>query len=350
MLEPAHRDPALLNCTRANRLVARWPTALGEHYRPGPNCYDVLMPQLRFICSLLLVACGGAAGSTDAALDASPQDSSVDDAPRSADATPDSPPTVECGERSAEGFFVLSHFEIGREDPPGAAPGFDLDGLVSDGESVSGCMQPDYLSPDGTPGIDNQFSILVNSDTTIGPRLEAGEFLLLVEVSTGADSFQHVDLYQGLVPEGGALERDDDGRVSAGQTFDVDSESVDPAGDAWLSLGWCGGSGGPVNLVVPLEQGVRFEITLRDSVMAFDVVDDALVRGVLGGSIDIEEMVAVVVLAGGDALPVDLVRSTLLSVADLEPDSEGACQSLSAAFEFSGVAAVRGAVTRASER
>ena len=88
-------------------------------------------------------------------------------------------------------FYVLNTLDIAGEVMGAAntAPGFNLDGIVSDGSDPEGCNIPDYMSPEGEEGIDRSRRPSPdpqrNHDTRHHRRqINDGSLLVLVEVRT----------------------------------------------------------------------------------------------------------------------------------------------------------------------
>lgn len=164
-----------------------------------------------------------------------------------------------------EGNYFMAASSVGLALPMAGmvSPGFDLDNTVSDGtDDAADCDTADYMTASGEMGIDNAFGEVLNdllSTPTIanmiiplvqeyfpGRNFEddpfvpedinvlvqnfiaTGEQIVIFEVK-GADSTEDsdvvVNLLFGQLPEGATIMVGADGKLTAGQTFDVDSDS-----------------------------------------------------------------------------------------------------------------------------
>ena len=88
---------------------------------------------------------------------------------------------------------VLDQLAFTREVTPGVAPGFDLDARQSDARDAASCFKPDYMSPEGVPGIDNQLAGLV-------PLLDAFGLGAVEGCGVGAGDGRSDGAGVGLVP------------------------------------------------------------------------------------------------------------------------------------------------------
>lgn len=303
----------------------------------------------------LMAACCSGSHAHDAPSDASADSEAFTDA--TPDATPpDVPPPVGECTPFPQGFYVVSELRVGRVASDGTAPGLDLDGVVSDSTSAEGCFQPDFTSPRGVEGVDNQFARLVpvldsalgeTLDSTIADDIASGGLVLLIEYGAGASTSPQLALYLGRVPGGRAPELDATGHLVAGQTFDITPLSVEADGTAVLVVPGASTrgstlSGGPVDLQLtfPTGDGGHIRLPIRDGVVLYDVVGDceAATHGLIAGHLDIDDLVA------DGAPPASSVRWQFEGVADLNPNDEGLCQAISIAMQFETVPAVRGVV------
>jgi len=141
----------------------------------------------------------------------------------------------------------------------------------------------------------------------------------------------------------------DGGMIASGQTFNLDPATVDAGGNPMISVpaSTMGGalSAGPVDipLAFPLDETTTLTLNIRNASVTADVTAGALANGIIGGELIIDELITTVMAIGGD-LPIEVIQSTLESVADLSPDMDGVCQSLSVGIEFGAVDAVKGDV------
>ena len=183
-------------------------------------------------------------------------------------------------------------------------------------------------------------------------NVASGLILLMLEVR-GVDDFTNddrveVDVLFGVLPSGVTMPMlEGDGGFVPGQTFDVDSRSLlDDRMTARVSLpgmiidGRVHAGPGGLNLTVPFGADT-ITLQLNRVEARFDITEDTLSNGVIGGSLDVEDTAAE--LGGVGGFDEDLVRLVLRGAADL--DREGAfCTAASIGLVFEGVDTVRGEI------
>ncbi|MBI2373032.1 MAG: hypothetical protein HYV07_03435 [Deltaproteobacteria bacterium] len=242
----------------------------------------------------------------------------------------------------------------------GKSAGFDLDGWSSVKGDPRGCRQQDFESPDGRPGIDNQFSAVVPLLDLAGEgalqafiqnAIDEGRLLILPEISRRGRTVT-LTLRRGEdVPLLGT-----DGKLLEDQTL-----ALDPLGATFgtfegatlvetraapgrvSSLGAPRTlSAGPFELDLPV---VVFEILYEAHLsyarleVSFD--EQGVGRGAMAGAVSISELRRLAKVAGERA-NVDilgLLGSVLEELADLDQDSTGACHALSLTATFETVPA-----------
>lgn len=266
------------------------------------------------------------------------------------DASGDTKAEVSAAKPVTSRLFVLDTIKFTRQNPPGVAPGWNLDGKVSDGDDASTCGKKDFTSPEGVPGVDNQFSILVPLiektgisafETLLQASVESGGVLLMVQVE-GADNWSddpeitvHLRAGQG-VPLLGT-----DGKVLAGQTFHVNKRDTHTlVGKAALKGGVA--DLGPFDMDMPLQIfGKDYTLEMRGGRLRFQVIDgDRLEAGLVGGGITMASIAKIAKTAAEDQGNIDdIVQALTGGMGDLAKDATGTCQQLSAVLSFSGVAA-----------
>jgi len=316
--------------------------------------------QFKNLTQFLVVALGvaGMALAVGCGDDSTPAtDSGVTPDGSTTDAGPTSCDTVEPSKT-----FVVDVMDIGREDPAGVAPGFDLDMRTSDDTDPMGCYQPDFTSPDGTAGIDNQFAVLapvientgsIDLATSIGDSIAGGSILIMPVIENLDDNVNdpcvNLTLLLGAVPGGGAPALNTAGTLEAGQTLDIDPNSYDASGNPVIHIAGASVTdghlqAGPVDITLSLPvSGSTLSLNIRRAQLAFDISADGatLSNGLLGGELVIEELITAIV-AFSSSLPVDTVRGALQSSADLSPNDAGDCDSISIALTLHAVSAVQG--------
>lgn len=277
-------------------------------------------------------------------------------------------PTCEGSEKR---FQVLSVIELAQADNSGKVPGFDLDCRSDasckcktddgpDGGVVSTCE--DYTSPDGTGGIDNQFSRLapdLDSIFKIGDKIqeniEEGDLIILFELqnldaetidATTNDECVIVEVYLGFVPGGGGPLLANGG-VAPEQTFDLDNRSFD--GDApRIRFGGKIVNGkleaGPATIPLSLPIGsAAIDLNIQDGRLEATFDGDRLTDGLIGGVLDIEELIASVeAIEEYESLGVTL-RPILKKFADMNAAGEkNECSAVSLGIQYETQMALRG--------
>lgn len=247
-------------------------------------------------------------------------------------------------------LYLVRRMDVGRERPPGVAPGFDLDGIRSDDTDPWGCFQPDFVSPEGRPGIDNQLGLLAPTlESAIGQDLArvyedsitTGRLVTLIELRHVDDLFDD-DCVDVLVHNGqlvgGRPRLDPDGAPAPGNEVRLVAGTTRRFATGRIDMLNLSAFDGTFPVGAPLFGGKGSSDLSAARLTAF-VGPDRLFDAVVGGELSVEEMVGTVTCGGFD-LPIDLVRSTLESVADLRADRSGICQSVSATLEFEAAEAL----------
>lgn len=225
----------------------------------------------------------------------------------------------------------------------GISDGFNLDGHVSGPADRLGCRVADFEAPDGRDGIDNAFSkLLPLIEAGGGQALEGlvqaaineGDMLVVFEIDGIDDAIDDTEVGLSVFRGTGVPFIGTDDRIEPWQTYDIDMQapwSHDPA--AVLRDGVI--EAGPINFELPIFVfDFEFMITARDARLRLEFDPHGPVRGLLGGTISIQNMLDIVDnIEGGENLP-GLIRTLSATFADLDPDEAGNCQSLSVAIEF----------------
>jgi hypothetical protein len=214
------------------------------------------------------------------------------------------PDSCETGETLRFELFLTDY---GREDAEGRVAGMNLDGRISDVTDGASCHQVDFVGVDGEEGVDNQLA------ATLGVGLESDPYLIetgpVPLVLGGVDDRQNDRCITFRLGDGAPVETElVEGRFHAQGTGTL----IVSVGDHW----WMTMSTFPV-------RALSAKGRLDES--------GALSNVVVGARMDIEQTIAHVMSEAPDVDPA-LVRTTLEGIADLDPDTEGACQSVSAGF------------------
>ncbi len=253
--------------------------------------------------------------------------------------------------KSTHKIYVFDTIGFTRLDQNGFAPGFNLDNKVSDGSDDATCDQADFTSPDGTPGIDNQFATLVPLIEATGisavekllqASIESGGILLLFELDDLDDLVNDPQVSLRVRAAFGAPLLGTDGRLLTDQTFHVSPRDPDvKGGNAVIKDGWL--TAGPFDIDLPVQVfGKDYTLEARGTMVRFHIVDgERIDQGVLGAGITISSVMAIAKKGAedqGDILPI--VESLVNGKGDLAKNATtGACDQMSAALQFTGVSA-----------
>lgn len=259
-------------------------------------------------------------------------------------------PVESCG-AGARRSFLISTLGFTRVDPEtGTTPGFDLDGVVSDGTDKASCYKKDFTTPEGEKGIDNQLAALIPDveailgdavDGLVQGAINNGALLILVDVDRAAN-LQNDDCADVQVRTvTGHPILGTDGVIEAYQTFDPDPEAeVSRATGGRIEDGVL--TVGPFELAVPIAIfDVAFTIHVHDALLRLRVSaeDGAIKEGVLGGGIVPQEVLDGVGQGAGVDKYIPVLSVVLNGSTDLAVDSEGTCQQVSAALGLTVVEA-----------
>lgn len=257
------------------------------------------------------------------------------------DASPSAPPIT-------KHLVVIDVLGFAKELEAGVAPGFDVDGRVSDESDAEGCFQKDYVSPDGEPGVDNQLGWLSGAlelagigaaEGLIQGAIEDGGLLLMLQFD-GVDNLWNDPEITVMVRAGtGVPLLGTDGLLLGGQTFQLHDESPDSlAQTARIEDGWV--YAGPFEAKLPiLVFGMKYELTIRTArLKARWTEDGGLEQGVFGGGVPIEDLYEVgEIAAADDASVLPAIEAVFSAATDLAPDDKGVCTQVSAALVFTAV-------------
>ena len=263
----------------------------------------------------------------------------------SGDPAPDpfaAPLPAQCPTTTREQSMVLTQLVMLRQNPAGVSDGFDLDGRVSGPDDALSCRRRDLTSPTGTPGIDNQLSLLVPAlDTATSGALDAaiqaainnGQLMMAVSIQNLDDRtndpcvslvFRRI---QGMAFVGSDM------RIDPGQTFDTLPGEVVSRVNGRLRNGVI--EAGPFPLALPLAVlDARFTVALQDARVRITWHDDDSFDGVIGGGIPAQDLLTAVEGFNITSQVRGIVRTLVLSITDMNQDANGACQAFSAAVSF----------------
>lgn len=233
--------------------------------------------------------------------------------------------------------YVVRRIEFGRfvEGETNVTPGFDLDGRVSGPDDETSCYHPDYTSPDGEEGIDNQLAVLIPAlegiagdavDGLVQGAINDGALMILFEPRGDA-----LGVAQGVgVPFLGT-----DGFILADQTLAVDPEVPwSPAPMRSLDADEPTFEAGPVDLPLPVDiLNVHFTLNVADGRIRYTQHRDGTISGFMGGQINVAEVITAID-DGGVGSATRIAEQVLLGRADMAPDENGDCQDFSATLIF----------------
>ena len=243
---------------------------------------------------------------------------------------------------------AISELNFTRRDKDGAAPGFDLDGVVSVKGNTESCGHADFVTPEGEEGIDNQLAILTPALDVIGlsavqdliqGAIEDGGLLIVFQIEGIDDPVNDEDVSLTLRLGAGTPLLGTNGILLSGQTFHVHEE--DPylaAPRAWIKDGML--QTDPFDFKLPIRVfDQHYALEIKDGrIRARLGFDGGLTEGVLGGGVPLSNLMDIAVQADMKARGVLEGVSTLIAdIGDLKPDANGDCQEMSAALSFNAV-------------
>ncbi|MEZ4269278.1 MAG: hypothetical protein R3F39_23215 [Myxococcota bacterium] len=297
------------------------------------------------ICCLFAAACdgGSSSGTADVVGDAAGgADASADvavDVP-----TPDLVPTPPPKLTSVISVVQVMHFVA--EGPPGVTSGLNLDGLVTTATDSTGCGQPDFVGPDGRPGVDNAFAHVLppleatmssTVNETAQEAINTGEVLLLLAVD-GIDDPQNDDkVTVSLYRADGRPNLGTDGRVLAGQSFYIaEGEAWSRDENATIKDGVI--SAGPFPIVLSLDFfDTHIDLLMDNARVEYRLDASGNLTGVLGAMSHEDTLYKMVNDLDADFLPIAQVL--LPEYADIDMDGDGRCDALSLGVELTGASA-----------
>ena len=315
------------------------------------------MPRFTMLTAVavLLAACGdsrtepneaadsGVDVSVDAVDPADAPDEVVDgtiDASGDPESDVDPVPLGPCGPIGRRTVYAVYQLRFAVEESEGVAAGFDIDGATTAPGDETGCRKPDFTSPRGEPGIDNQFARLIPTlETVIGESpddslvraVQEAELVLLFELESlddrTSDECVSVNVYRG----GPDVVFGTDGLLLAGQSYDIDTSRP------WARVDQARVEGGRLHasgfrLELPLTFfSTNVDLVIADTFLELGLDEDD-VPGMLGGAITLEDFIETVRdIDDGFA---SVAEGLLSTNADLEPDDRGRCQAISIAWTF----------------
>lgn len=271
--------------------------------------------------------------------------------------------------------YVVSVIDLpeATPDPDGAGPlrsaaaGFNLDVLDSgDGSTAADAtceeFTQDYvgLNDPNLVGVDNALQSLVGTieglldastcpgmttDGCLGATLQGqitdGSLILLMQVSGindyMFDSAVQLQLILGEVPGGGAPTIGGDGRLEAGQAFDVVMNLGVPV-DGDIFSGRLRANTDTLTITIDTG-GFSLPLMISNAEVRFDITATSLSNGLIGGYLTTESIItaAAMIMPGIEAT----VRSVVESIADIQPSAAdpAVCDAVSVGLTFGATTA-----------
>ena len=233
--------------------------------------------------------------------------------------------------------WVARRFLFEREDTPGIAGGFDLDGAVSSVGGDSGCGQADFVAPDGTEGIDNQFALLLPLveaaggaalPTLIQSAINEGDLLIFAHFDGLDDMMNDDDVDIIIGRAAGSAITGSNGLLQDWLTFDVDhDEPINRIEGATIVDGVQLGGPGDVELPIFVFT-FRFDVTLHNALIRAEMTENGPGAITVGGSVLLDNILDIADTPGiQDRIP-ELIEQVGTLMADMSV--EGECDALTA--------------------
>ena len=223
--------------------------------------------------------------------------------------------------------------------------GLDLDGVVSDASDPTGCFKGDYVSPEGTEGIDNQFAALLpalelaaGSDSINGlieRSIHSGNLLLMLGARHVDDPIDDECVAVSVWRAKGEPLIDGLGEVTRNQSFDIDQD-VPSFHFTELSLDDGYYEAGPFDFDLPIViDNFDLFLSLKDARLRYRVQPDGSAKGILAGGLLQDDLTGIIEVVGGASGAVlNLIETQVARNRDLLPNEEGQCQAISVSLAF----------------
>jgi hypothetical protein len=243
---------------------------------------------------------------------------------------------------------LVRQLGFARQEPSGISEGFDLDGHVSDGSDATSCHRPDFTTPEGVPGIDNQIARLVplvetqaggvSLDDILETAINNGQLLLAIELEDLDDERNDSCVTVQFRPLMGIPSLGTDGLIEIGQTFDARTDGVVSRIEGGRIVNGILDAG-PAELSLPVTiLDASFILHLHDALVHIEIDGEGNFTGRVGGGIDIAEMITISMSLN---VPSDLMGAVMLLLnnnADLARDpGTNRCGQISGTLLFESV-------------
>lgn len=244
----------------------------------------------------------------------------------------------------SEKSLVLTRITFARQMPMGVSEGFQLVEHVAMPGDPATCGHGSLKHPDGSPGINNQLSVLMTTvdavtggaaDPLIQEAINGGMLLYGVRIPNlqGQDGAGASCANLEFRLLGGKPNVGTDQRLDPNQTFDTKPDSPLTLVRAVLKDGVI--EAGPFDLVMPIRiLDAQFNQAVRGARVRIKLNEDGSASGVIGGGIMKSELIEHVAPLGLGMIK-DLLPTLLDTIADLDPEeTTNGCRQFSGAFTF----------------
>lgn len=186
--------------------------------------------------------------------------------------------------------------------------GLNLDERDSDDADALGCHHEDIVDPvDGETGVDNAYGQPSPTGDPLTPFAEPPLVDLRIEARADLSKAERLAITFDSIA------------LPEAEVFDGRFRALGSREAAWT-------------LELPFDDETVFTVVVRGPAIEGRINEvGELVELVVGGRFDIEEVIAAALAVAPDIDPM-LIRTTLQGIADLDPDEDGDCQSVSLAF------------------
>jgi len=242
---------------------------------------------------------------------------------------------------------VMTQLSFARAED-GVSRGFDLDGFESEAGGNTGCGHDDYLTPDGSGGVDNQIARLlpILDDTearalepTIQTAVNDGEILLMVEFR-GLDDLVNDDEVEVVFLRGGGRPSiGNDGFIEPGQTFDKRTDTPPVVVlDATVVDGVLTARGFE-SIDIPIDIfSAEFTLSVQQASLRFEFGDNGEWGGFFAGAFPYQPVLDGLLDAAIDQGLKDLLPGVFEGFSDIDGPN-GFCSSMSVTLDFQARAA-----------
>lgn len=246
------------------------------------------------------------------------------------------------------GVLTFATFARVLDDEKDIAEGLDVDGLVSTEGDEQSCGKLDFTSPEGEPGIDNQFGGLLpviekyvgaeNIGQLLATAIANGQLLILMAIDDLDDPTNDPEVHVRIAAGRGVPLLDANGGFITYQTFGVDRDTAPVSKlEGRVENGVL--HVGPGDAILPVRVlDAKFNLELHGVVGRVDLTPDPLggglaMNGMLAGGLAVEDFKGIVMSLNIGSDVIAAATGLIGLVADLAPDEEtGRCTQVSAAL------------------